>query len=436
MANFLDKSISILLALSITSAFFIFPNLHINNIALPQLFYFFFLLACSIILFKFIYYSTYRKAFLLAINRIRTYFILFTLLISFFLLNLIFSSYNGIYISTEAKIDILRIIIIFLFFLIVIVHIILCGKKILNPLLASLCVSVTLFPLFIIKDIIHIRSYFPLFFDGPKIQAFQYNPTSLAAWLIVSFGIIISFFFIQKLPIIKKIFLLIACTLMMGLIWWSESRGAIVSGIIITMSLSIFLILKLKAKVWNVLPLAFCIIIISFFLLPNQTQKHLEYRFFTYGFQNYSSLLQFNMLSSQKREISIPAYLKLVVLSPISSNITQQNQTKIEKYDNEKYGDGSHNTLFQAAYLGGWGAMVVMVVFFIKIIFAIYRFIKNSNDPIALGISLAFFGTFVLIMLNDFLQLKTLWIVSAIIVAYDILLQNNKNKTSRSLWIK
>ena len=432
MYNFLDKSISILLALAITSAFFIFPNLHIGNIALPQLFYFFFFVACIIILLKLIYYSTYRKVFLLAINRIRTYYILFALLISFILLNFIYSSYNGIFISIETKIDVLRIVVMLFFFLIVIVHIILCGRKILTPLLASLYISVTLFPLFIIRDITLVRSYFPLFFDGPKIQAFQYNPTSLATWLIVSFGMITSTFFILKYSVIKKIFLLISCTLMMGLIWWSESRGAIVGGVIITISLLIFVILKLKAKIWTTLPLALCIIIVSLFLLPDQTKKHLEYRFFTHGLQNYSSVLQFNLLSGQKREISSHAYINLISSNPISSNITLQNQMKIARYDTKKYGDGSHSTLFQAANLGGWGAMFVMVVFFTKISFAMYRLIKNSNDPIALGISSAFFGTFILLMLNDFLQLKTLWIVSAIIVAYDILLQNKANEISRS----
>ena len=80
--------------------------------------------------------------------------------------------------------------------------------------------------------------------------------------------------------------------------------------------------------------------------------------------------------------------------------------------------DGEHNTLLQAGRYGGWGALIIIAIYMMRI-FRISRHLIKSKpyDDYTIGIIASCIGLFILVMLNSFLHLKTLWIIPALLIA-------------------
>jgi hypothetical protein len=269
------------------------------------------------------------------------------------------------------------------------------------------------------------------FFSGYSLQALQYNPTSLATWLIILFSFSISFLFKGKQE--KNIFHIIIFSLSTiittSFIWWTNSRGALFASIIILIITGWIYLPKQKIKFITISITLFVLFFISIYILPPQAKANILVRYYPQYRQtiknnnfiinpnNSISLKNSpipNIINSQNRQNFWPKHILYVLNHPFGI----YGPEIIPNKDTIIFQEGEHNTLLQAGKWGGWMAMIIMGLFIYNIFKISINLVKRENSPYILGIITSFLGIFSISMLNSFLQLKTFWIIPAIIFAY------------------
>lgn len=435
----LDILITISLTLAIISSFFILKNLHIGSIKLPQLFYFFVIISFISLSLKIRLSLEYKDSLKKIIKKYGIWIFIFFLFVSinifFYLIN-----YEVYKLYPSFLVDLFRVIIAIMVAITIILHLGL-NKTAHKWLMIAFFTPLILSPLIFFRDIDKIIKMFsPEFFSNYSIQALQYNPTSLATWLVITFSFSLSFLF-NKIKEKKTfhIFILSLTTIFTtSLIWWTNSRGALLASIIIFLILGFLFYKNKKIKLILIPIYLFIIYSISLLILPPQAKTSIFIRYYP---QYRQEVVESNFIYNIVEEIEKEKHLSVPNLTNAQDrqNFWPKHIVYLINHPFGIYGpkffsfsnidtlhDGEHNTIMTAGKWGGWVSMTIITLF----LFYIFKIItisikKYSDNPYLLGLSMSYFGIFLLAMLNSFINLKTFWIIPAMIIAFTI--QNSKN---------
>jgi hypothetical protein len=416
----LDQVINWSLALATASSFFIVPGLKI------QLFYLLFAFAFLAFLAKLRQVPQYRAAL---VRCVRTFGLPLLAFILFVGLNVLLYavSHAGSF-DVSFLPDYIRTVIMIVFFIVVAVQ----GTELwehLTWLKRSFLIPLILSPLLLVSDVAAVASRSPLLiFDGYKLQGFQgNNPTALAAWLVISFALCAVPVFNRARSGRSRIVYGVLAVLCMALIWWTNSRGALLSvGATLAVAV-VFSYLHQRAKITASVSIALLILLVSFIILPRQAKTTVLIRFYpasvgSASVQNFqlpvkdfiktAITMKPSFTAGQTRGeqwAPCPRFIALHPLGYFGSGVGMADPASC----------GFHNSFFVAAAWGGWVAAFVYAWFIWHVLAAGYRSARGagySEDP--LWLTLAFFGIVILAMLNGFIQLKMFWILAGMIIAW------------------
>lgn len=421
----IDTIIDVLLALACASAFFILPGLGTGG-RTGQPFYLLLGIASIGFLYKCLYLPSYR----ISVSRVlKEYGLPLFFFISLTSLNLFFYALAHEFRSSALfASDFYRTLALLLFFLIVVSQVS-TGWKRLKWLRWSWLIPLVLAPALFIGDIgAFIQTQVIPFFGGYKLQAFQSeDPTALSTWLLITFALCATSVFSTYYRRSQRIFFGAASVITMALIWWSNSRGALFAAAAILCVVAVLACRTRQIRPSMATFLAIFILICGFLILPDQAKTSVFVRFYP---QYYASALAQNF--------RVPAdSMFRGIFSDTPSFTSAQNRGQlwapcpadIASHPLGEFGPelfsvrtfcGQHNSLFQAAFWGGWVAFIVIGWFFWRVIRIGTGLIRlRPDDPNSLWLTLAFSGVLLQSLLNSFLQFKPLWIIAALLVAYE-----------------
>lgn len=454
MKNYI-KILDIVITISLTSAiigsFFIVKKLQSGPILLPQPFYFFLIIALVASGIK-IRFSTESRKILIIIAK--KYCLPVSLFFFFILLNLLFfiPDYLTNQIFPFFLADLIRVVIEMILGIMIILHLTTYPKA--NFwLTTAFFVPLTLTPLLFFRDIDMISKILPKqFFTNYSLQALQYNTTSLATWLIITFAFSVSYLFLtinNKKTFLARFVSTLCTIIIISLIWWTSSRGALLTSIFIYAITGCIVYWKQKVKLAIAILFLPLIFFISLYILPTQAKSSVLVRYYpqyrteiknnNYKFTSISDLVTKttnktdsvltsksgsspslptpNFINSQDRQNLWPKHILYILNHPLGI----YGPEIISNFTSIGLEQGEHNTLLQAGKWGGWGSLIILGLFIIYIFKISADLIKKySNTPKILGLVMAFTGIFALSMLNSFIHLKTFWILLAMIIAYSL----------------
>lgn len=448
------------ISLAIFSSFFILRNFHLGSIKLPQLFYLFLFIALINTSLKVLFLAEHKEILKKILQKYARLMILFFI---FIIPNLIFYFIN--YQTSDLPIfflpDLGRVIAEIILAILIIIHLTI-NKQAYVWLMTAFFVPLTLTPLLFFRDIDKLMTDLPdQFFSLYSLQALQYNTTSLATWLIVAFAFSISFLFrkIQDKKILTSCLFGLSTIIITSLIWWTNSRGALVGILLISLVVSFIFYWKQKIKLLCAFIVLLLMFIISLNILPPQAKTSIFVRYYP---QYRQEAIKSNFKVESVKELVTKTEVKpqiiptvtqkptndVVVTVKVEEKITPKGPSLLADQDRQNfwpkhilyvlnhplgaYGpkflslpnevefrEGEHNTILQAGKWGGLGALIIILLILFYISKLSINLIKKYGDsPYVIGLTMAFLGTLILMMLNSFIQLKTFWILIAMIIAY------------------
>ncbi|MDI6820691.1 MAG: hypothetical protein QMD65_00735 [Patescibacteria group bacterium] len=438
--SFLNIIINLNLALAVASSFFIIQEIRIDGILFPQFFYFFAIIAITGIAIQSFSSPSLSKE---KERKISFYTILFFLLLIFFAINIAFFVATTETITIHYYKDLLRVIFLMIFSIAILFH----ASRELSSLywiIGALLVPLLITPIiFFARNIDAARLWFSFdFFSGYALQAFQHNQSSLGLWLITAIGIITPFIF-TKINSLKRFFVIFPLLVaMMGLIWWTNSRGTILAALLIILISGFFAKWRREITFIKLLTLFISIPILGLLILPSQAQIFIFKRFYpqlTYDIQQTNVLVlspyivknifssHIDLLHAQDRQALWPKYILFVATHPFG----QFGPAIFFKKNTFLYEKAEHNTILQVGAWGGWGAIIIFV-YLLYIIFSntIKDILRAPSNTLLIGSLMAFIGVFILIFLNSFFQAKTLWFIMTILAIYDLYRTNEAKSFS------
>ncbi|PIQ69366.1 MAG: hypothetical protein COV90_01710 [Candidatus Tagabacteria bacterium CG11_big_fil_rev_8_21_14_0_20_41_11] len=429
--HFLTTIIHYSLTLAIASSFFIIPGIHVGNIPIPQPFYFFSFLALTGIAIK-----LFRSPSHFYSKQVFFWLKILALLIIFFSINVLFYfAATGSFTVPYGK-DLARVLILVLLFVAILINTTF-DRSSLPWLVGALFIPLTLAPVILLRNIDTARTILPLdFFSGYALQAMQYNPSSLGAWLIIPFGLLAPMLLDPSFRRSLRIVSAIVTTTLMALIWWTNSRGTILAAIFILITTAVIYRKKdiSLSIIFRGIGIVAIIIIGGFLVLPSQAKTSVFVRFYPQYFQTalqkdfFVPIQQItpkifisppNITKAQDRQTLWPEYMRFVATHPLGEF---GPALPFEK-KGFVYEGAEHNTILQTGAWGGWGALIVFVYFLYEIFkTSALNIIKQPENArhVAVGLLMAFIGVLVIALLNSFLQVKTLWFLMAILAAYSL----------------
>lgn len=396
------------LSLAIVSSFFIIENFHIYSTSLPQLFYLFLFIVfvCSGI--KYAKLPAYRLIVHQTWSRYGKWIVLF---LSCIVLNLLFYFFKNSWHSLPFfAADIGRVIANICFAMILLAELTHQPRSrmwILGAFLVPLVLSVIL----VVRNSELLKHILPSdFFSENSLQAFQHNPTSLATWLIITFSVCISYLWesMKHRDYLHRVFLFLGTILSASLVWWTHSRGALLGAVAIAFMTLFLSYRKQRTTLWIGVLLIVAIFSVAKFILPLEIQKSITQRYYP----NSTSHVVPDFTHSQDRQHFWPNYIVFDLNHPLGAY-----GPRLAPGTND-IGDGEHNTLLQAGRWGGWGALSLVGMFLFYLFSTSYKTLKeNTYGAYAIAITSSLVGIFILLMLNNFLQLKQFWIIAACVIA-------------------
>ncbi len=421
----LDAWIDAALALTVASSFFIFPDLG-WGVQLFQPFYFFLGAAALGSLIKWWQVPDYRQE---SFALLRKYGVPLAFFIGAAGINIFFYSVaRGAAAQPPFAIDLYRTILLMVFFGIILLQ---GTTRWIKP---AFFTAFALTPVLFITNLETLTSTSTnssLIFNGYKLQGLQGgDPTALATWLLVPFAICaVEAFNPQRQKKLRALAVL-GASIIMALIWWSNSRGAIIMAIVFLLTLTILARYREQTRLIFDLGMSVLILFLSIALLPQQARGTVFGRFYP---QEYGAVVD------QDFRVSNRVIFKKF-LSEVPDLTSGQSRGElwadcpryVLTHPFGEYGPelppyaqgtacGQHNSLFQAAFWAGWIGIVVIG-------WLAWQALIRMMQLQPLWIALAFAGILAQAFLNSFLQLKVVWIVLALLLISKSELAAHKEK--------
>lgn len=423
----LSRGITISLIAAAASSFFIFKAL--ESTAWPQPFNIFVGIAFVLAVIK-IYLesggaaSFYRKA--------KKYIVAFGIMLAAVIAGVSADSFYGNTPTMAGLADFLRLAELMILFLLILYQ---GTDEILfvRKLFPFFLIPLILAPALLIRDINQASSFLTSdFFDGHKLMAWQYNPTSLATFLVIALAFSLAVFFATKLPYYKMHLGLAAAAAFIALTLWTGSRGAILAIPLIFIFVGVTAYRKSDVSLSEIIIPLLLVTAVGFLMLPAQAKLMLLNRFYPGYIESryelnlqtppegiYKRLLSEERLpdfvSAQDRETAWPAFSLFVIKNPQGFGPEYTKWVPASMSLNTT----AHNTLLQAGLWGGWIAVAVMAWFIYQTVKEGFYSLKSREyDFVTVGLLTAFLATLILMMLNDFLLSRTFWMLAGMIIAY------------------
>ena len=417
----LDAWIDLLLALSVASSFFIVSG----GVWKVQPFYLFFVAAVILVALKLCILPEYRSS---VVTTWRNYCYPLALFVAAGLVNIFFYGRAHSWdLHPPFTADFFRTILLIVFFIIILVQVS-QGFERTKYLRVAFFVPLALAPLLLLADIgkVMASQTFPLF-GGYKLQGFQSdNPTALGAWLVVAFALcIVPVFIRQHRPWVRVGFAALSI-ITLALLWWSNSRGAVIGSLLILTVLILVSWRWRQMKVWSAIGLTLLVVAGSLIMLPRQARTSVFVRFYP-AYYNQALEQDFNVpFSFIARGIfgSLPSLTSSQTRGELWADCPMYVLTRpLGEYGppltNRPLACGQHNSLFQAAFWSGWVGFGAILWFLVTVLRSAARLLRFAPTDIhALWLSGAFAGVLIQSLLNSFLQFKPLWILGALLIAY------------------
>jgi len=425
---------TIALCLAIVASFFTIKDFYINNLKIPQLFYFFLFIASIGFCVLLQRSSEYR---LQAKELIREYGVAIAVFFFFIALNI------GWYFHSASQmpkpyflINVYRFSTLLLFSFILIIHTT-TYKKMPVWVSRTLFIPLIFSPLLFFRNLDNARDLFPSFFSGYRLQGLLYNETSLSVWLLITLGVSTHFLFKALENQEKyKILLYSLCTFFsISLLWWTHSRAGIVFAMIFFWFTSYVFLKKQRLGLWLSIILTIGLFSTSLLLLPPKAKVSIFFRYYPDQIQEVqlrennkggiqSEIIAKNMTSdlpnfthSQDRLNLWKSYGAYIVSRPLGSFgpaiFTTKTPELVER---------AHNSVLQAGMWGGWVTLILVGVFFLQLVYKSHLLLLRARaDAFILGIIAGFCGVLLLAMLNSYLDFKVFWVLISLIISYSAL---------------
>lgn len=425
----LNAAADLLLALAAASAFFVIPQRSSSvNIIQP---FNFFVCAASLIAAADIFISPthFKKVF----TQLKEYFFLLTIGAAFIIIGTLWGMQEGFGLGNFTFKEIGRLYFMFWAFFLFSYQAAKGGLE--KKVRFAFFIPLILSPLLLANNLGRLKNLLPPGFldNNYKLQAFQGNGSSLAVFLLVPFAFLLAQIFNKKTGWPGKIWGFTGSVILLAFIFWSHSRGGLIAAILVSavaiaLNSSRSAVFFLKSSL-----VILAIFFLSFAILPTQTKAPLFNRFFpnyikrdslprpTLPLQQLevksSNIPMFpNLTHSQERQILWPKYISFLATHPIGFGPEYANHLP------QKLGlkTTAHNSLIQAGLIGGWGLLFALTWLIYKILTAAWQNIRLDRNPITVGFFLAALAVLIMAFLNDYLLMKPIWIVAALILGRNI----------------
>jgi hypothetical protein len=415
--------ISVILSTAVASSFFILPTSSTTLIHQP--FYLLFGFSVILAIIQYIQSSEWRQAALSVIRRYLPFIITFAagaIANLFFFATLHSGSFNVAFLG-----DLLRTGSLILFFILILIQ----GRVApasLRFIMAAFFLPLCLGSLLFIRELSLIAHDSPIpFLAAYKLQGFQSdNPTALGTWLVITFAFCIAPLLLQRNGLTQKILLSLLATTSLALIWWTNSRGAIIGsllGLFFVAALAYIKRQKLLRELAFLVPL---IIFGSLLILPQQALNSVFVRLYPEYYQRAIDS-NFKIAASTLTRAALDS-TPAITSAQNRGSLWTDCPRYVVTHPFGEYGPdwgtspsrcGQHNSLFQASVWGGWLTLGATLWLLWQVIACIIRlFRRDSTDMYTIALSVALFGVLLQSFLNSFLQFKPLWIIMALTLAY------------------
>jgi len=244
---------------------------------------------------------------------------------------------------------------------------------------------------------------------GTHFVGFNTNPNIVSKFLIIP----VIFFIVRSLYRVSSKFMILVnilvSSLLVSLVFWTASRGAILSVFLGIIFVSIIILSKdfsFKKLIKNILILFF-ILFIGFIFVPKESKSPIADRF----------VGTYNNINGIDREIRFKIwdfYIRKALTHPLGFGPNTHMDSNILLSNGQYENSGSHNSYLQIWIWGG----VLGLVSFIYLLFIAFRELKNnlSLDFSIINIALIgiLFSLSISIFFDDSYTIACLWVILAL----------------------